>query len=405
MSEVFETERRKEALKGLIRMLHEGVSPEEAKDEFADVTTDVTPTELVLIEQELIQEGMPREEVMRLCDVHLSLFRDSIEAEGHIASPGHPVYILMEEHKALIILSNELAAIADGLSQAVTYDSKLMQRLDVAMDNVRNSESHYVREENVLFPYLEKHGITQPPAIMWMEHDQIRGIKRNLYDSYENREDMAPDAFARQLKEVAVSLSEMLESHFNKENSILFPTAMQVMEQSEWRDAKQQFDELGYCPFTPETARVSALDENVATSTLPRDGEVTFETGSLPVKTLQSLLNTLPVDITFVDKDDTVRYFSDAPHRIFARTKAIIGRTVQNCHPQKSVHVVNTILDDFKQGRREHAEFWLDLHGRKVHIRYFAVRDLSGQYLGCLEVTQDVTEIQKLLGQKRLLDG
>ena len=397
---------RKESLKSLIRKLHDGVPPDEAKAEFAGVTTDVSPAELAQIEQELIQEGMAREEVMRLCDVHLALFRDSIGGEGHIAPPGHPVHILMEEHKALLGLSSELSCVASELSEAgrLSWASASAERLEGIVANLRNSESHYVREENVLFPYLEKHGITQPPAIMWMEHDQIRGIKKGLYGLFESRGGMESSSFVGQLKEVAVSLAEMLAGHFSKENSILFPAAMQVMEEREWRDARRQFDDLGYCPFTPEAARVPVLDETEVGAVATRDGEVAFETGSVPEETLQALLNILPVDITFVDKDDVARYFSDAPDRIFPRARAVIGRTVQNCHPQKSVHVVNQILEDFKVGRREVAEFWIRMHGKMVHIRYFPVRNASGEYLGCVEVTQDITEIQKLTGEKRLLD-
>ena len=116
------------------------------------------------------------------------------------------------------------------------------------------------------------------------------------------------------------------------------------------------------------------------------------------------VLNTLPVDFTFVDQDDKVRYYSDSPHRIFVRTPAVIGRKVQNCHPQKSVHVVERILQEFKADRRDQAEFWIDLKGRFIHIRYFPLKDKVGNYIGVLEMAQDVTAIRKLKGEKRLLD-
>lgn len=131
---------------------------------------------------------------------------------------------------------------------------------------------------------------------------------------------------------------------------------------------------------------------------------IDFETGSFSVEELESLLDSLPVDITFVDKDDKVRYFSQSKDRIFVRTKAVIGRKVQQCHPQKSLHVVNKIVEDFKAGKRGVAEFWINLNDRLVYIRYFPVRNRSGEYLGVLEVTQDITDIQKITGQKRLLD-
>lgn len=129
-----------------------------------------------------------------------------------------------------------------------------------------------------------------------------------------------------------------------------------------------------------------------------------FETGSLSKEELQGVLNTLPVDITFVDKEDAVKYFSKGEERIFVRTKAVIGRKVQQCHPQKSVHIVNKIVEAFKTGKKNVAEFWIQLGDRLVHIRYFAVRDKDGKYLGTMEVTQDITEIKKIEGERRLLD-
>jgi len=136
---------------------------------------------------------------------------------------------------------------------------------------------------------------------------------------------------------------------------------------------------------------------------MAEEGQVVLETGSFSKEELEALLNTLPVDITFVDKENAVRYFSKAKNRIFTRTKAIIGRKVQQCHPPKSIHVVNKILDDFRNGHKDVAEFWIHSKERLIYIRYFAVRDTGGEYLGCLEVTQDITDIKKIEGEKRLL--
>ncbi len=134
------------------------------------------------------------------------------------------------------------------------------------------------------------------------------------------------------------------------------------------------------------------------------EGVLSFETGSLSKEELEALLDTLPVDITFVDKDDRVKYFNKAEKRVFVRTKAIIGRKVQMCHPQKSIHIVNRILESFRKGEKDVAEFWIAVNNRLVHIRYFAVRDRNGKYLGTMEVTQDITDIKKIEGEKRLLD-
>ena len=134
------------------------------------------------------------------------------------------------------------------------------------------------------------------------------------------------------------------------------------------------------------------------------DKKITFEIGSLSKEEIESIFNSLPVNISFVDKDDTISYFSPYKDRIFIRTKEVIGRKVQQCHPQKSLHVVNKILEDFKSGKRDVAEFWINFKGRLIHIRYFPVRNKNGEYLGCIEVTQDITDIKKIEGEKRLLD-
>jgi len=398
-------EDRKEVLKRLIKRLHEGEDPEKVKEGFKEVLRDATPTVISQIEEELIEEGMPREEVRRLCDVHLAVFKESLEKAKPMVPPGHPIQILSEEHKILLNFADELKNVARKTKEAEDLDSAAeeMKKLVRLTQCFKESESHYLREENVLFPYLEKHGVKQPPVMMWTEHDQIREIERSLY-RLGDREEMGFQAFAKRLDEVALSLGEMLSSHFYKENNILFPTALDVIGEDEWKDVRQQFDELGYCPFTPESARITFEETKGPVPKPEVEGTVAFETGTLPKDGIEAILNTLPVDITFVDEEDTVRYFSRSKDRIFARTKAIIGRKVQQCHPQKSVHVVEKILKAFKSGKKDVAEFWLNLRGRLIHIRYFAVRDDKGEYLGCLEVTQDITDIKKIEGERRLLD-
>lgn len=398
---------KKEALKNLIRSLHEGADLEKAKAKFKEVFGTVSSDDIARIEEELVVEGMPREEIHRLCEVHLALFRESIEKEETSDPKGHPVNILMEEHKILLEFAETLKEVAGKVRKAKSFeDSKDdVDRLGNTLEHLRESESHYLREENVLFPLLEKHGVTQPPAIMWMEHDKIRQIEKELFLTFETRSKVDFKSFTSNLEKASVALNEMLSSHFYKENNILFPTAMKVIEPPEWVDVRKQFDEIGYCCFTPEPAEF-IVEKIMAPSVIQTKpiAPISFETGSFTKEELEAVLNTLPIDITFVDKDDTVRYFSQGKDRIFVRTKAVIGRKVQQCHPQKSVHIVNQILESFKRGNKNVAEFWLNLKDKLVFIRYFAVRDKNGAYLGCLEVTQDITDIKKIEGEKRLLD-
>jgi DUF438 domain-containing protein len=398
-------EDRKQFLKSLLKRLHEGADPEQIKEEFKRTLGDVPATEIAQVEEELIKEGTTREQIQKFCDVHLAILKESFEKEGPLAPAGHPIRILMEEHKMLLQFADELKNVAKEIKGAKGLASvgKKMDQLNHIVKYLRDSESHYVREENVLFPSLEKHGIKEPPAVMWMEHDKIRDIKKSVYRIVDGRKGSAFKDFVKQLDTAALALAEMLSSHFYKENNILFPAALEVIGESEWLDIRRQFDELGYCCFTPEPAMV-AFGQTERPALKPEiEGMVSFETGNLSKEQIEAILNTLPVDVTFVDKDDTVRYFSQSKDRIFPRAKAIIGLKVQQCHPQKSVHVVNKILEDFRSGKRDVAQFWINLQGKLIHIRYFAVRK-GGAYLGCLEVTQDITDIKKIEGERRLLE-
>jgi len=401
---------RKEKLKEIIKQLHAGADPQKVKEKFKHLLEGVSPLEISKIEQELINEGISREEIQRLCEVHLAVFREQLEKQKLAAPAGHPVNILMEEHKIMLQLSeklNKVASIIEERNNLGEIENEV-EELKHIKEDFLDSEKHYLREENVLFPFLEKHGITEPPAIMWMEHDKIREKKKQLKNLTENINSLDFQVFKKQLREIAVALQDLLSNHFYKENNVLFPTALRVISDIEWRQIREEFDEIGYCCFTPPQVTIKP-SIGVATKPEVKITRVTpdiieFESGTLSKDELEAILNTLPVDITFVDKDDRVKYFNKGEERIFVRTKAVIGRKVQQCHPQKSIHIVNRILDAFKKGEKDVAEFWIQKGNRLIHIRYFAVRDKNGKYLGTMEVTQDITDIKKIEGEKRLLD-
>jgi PAS domain S-box-containing protein len=396
---------KKRMLKEIVKQLHDGVPPQEVKEKFKQILKDTSSEDIAKIEQELVKEGMPREELQRLCDVHLAVFGEQLEKHELQTPPGHPISILMEEHKILTQRAERLGILAKMIEEAcdVVYVGDVLTEVQGIVKDFVDAEKHYLREENVLFPMLGKHGITEPPAIMWMEHNQIRDIKKRLRSLVENWNAISFYDFKTQLGEVAKPLCSILPSHFFKENNILFPAALQVVTSEEWEEARKEFDEIGYCCFTPSHVTVALQTEKRKTQT-PPEGLLQFETGSLSKEEAEAILDTLPIDISFIDKDDRVKYFNKAEKRIFVRTKAIIGRTVQMCHPQESVHIVNRIIEAFRKGEKDSAEFWITLDNRLVHIRYFAVRDKDGKYLGTMEVTQDLTDIKKIEGQKRLLD-
>lgn len=246
-------EDRKNILKEVLRQLHAGADPQEVKEKFKQFLENVSPLEISRIEQELIQEGVPREEIQRLCDVHMAVFREQLEKQKFNVAGDHPINILIEEHKMMLQLAEKLTLTASKIQKVsdasqIAEENRALQHLAIEF---RDSEKHYLREENVLFPVLEKHGITEPPAIMWMKHDQIREKKKALNSIAENCNALNFQDFKFQLAELAKALSNFLASHFFKENNILFPTALRLIKEEEWKEIKSDFDEIGYCCFTP----------------------------------------------------------------------------------------------------------------------------------------------------------
>lgn len=403
MSEVINNrEYRQKVLKELIMELHDGKSPEEVKARFAGLIEGVSPSEISDMEQNLIMEGMPIQEVQRLCDVHAAVFKGSIE-EIHRPQkpedqPGHPIHTFKMENREIEKLLN--GKLKDDLKAFKYSDAKeniykLIEDLNLLWD----IDKHYSRKENILFPYLEKYGITAPPKVMWGVDDEIRDeikkIKRDLSEYTNSNEEI-------------VSKSEELINRINemvfKEENILFPMALDTLTEDEWIKIESDGDEVGYCMTEPKTRwKPNRVDVEKEETNVEPNGSINLGTGLLSVKEIGAMLNHMPFDITFIDKDDVVKYFSLGEERIFARTKAVIGRTVQNCHPPASVHIVEKMIEDFKEGKKEHEDFWIKMGNMYVYIRYFAVRDEKGEYLGTMEVTQNIKPIQDIQGEKRLV--
>jgi len=396
---------KKAQIKEAIRQLHAGVPPEQVKEKFKGVFEGTDSLEIAKIEEELAKEGMKHEEMQRLCDVHLAVFKDQIEKQHPDLKPSQPISILLEEHRIMTKMAEDLMGYANKILKVtdIQYVGEDIHQIEHLTADFTDAEKHYVREENVLFPMLEKHGITEPPSIMWMEHNQIREIKKKLQALIKDFKPEGFEGFKQELWDASKELATKLSSHFYKENNILFPASLSVITEQEWVDIRGEFDNIGYCCFTPPELIAAPKETAQAQPKVPT-GEVTFDFGSLNPSQLNPLLNTLPIEITFIDQEETVRYFNKPAKIIFIRTKAVIGRKVQNCHPAKSLDTVMRIVQSFKSGKKDVAEFWITLNDRFIYIRFFAVRDAEGKYLGTVEVVQDVTDIRALQGEKRLLD-
>ncbi len=395
--EINNREHRKEVLKDLLRKLHSGQTVDDVKQEFDQAFSGVSSSEISEAEQALIADGMPVSEIQRLCDVHSAVFKGSIE-EIHAPVdssqiPGHPAHTLKAENHAITQLINErgrpaLKAYHDGNLSA--------GEVTAMIDELSQIDRHYLRKENLFFPYLEQYGITAPPKVMWGVDDEIRVLLKEASVMVETGD----QTVETKLEDAFVRIEEMIF----KEENILLPMMLDTLQPEEWQKIAQESAELGYCLIDEPIQWQPAVEPKAEIPpATPKTNAISMPTGFLSPKELTHMLNTLPIDITFVGKDDTVRYFSQGTERIFPRTKAIIGRKVSNCHPPASVHIVEGIVADLKSGKKDHEDFWIKMGDNYIYIRYFAVRDDQGEYLGVLEVTQNIAPIQQLTGEKRLV--
>ena len=398
---------RQAALKGIIKDLHAGGDMEVLKQRFKDLIQGVEAPEIAKIEQELMNEGMPAEEIKRLCDVHVEIFKEALEEQDRPEPPlGHPVHTYMKENRASEKIMSDTSMLMGLLGQppAPQAFEAHRQKLGELIEELSEINTHYTRKENQLFPMLEAHHFTGPSQVMWSIHDDIRAQMKQARDAFAGGDALQTVA---SLQEAIQAIRDMIY----KEEHILFPTSLDMLTDSEWVKVKEGEPDIGFAWVVPDEGWPDEiLKETAAPAPEPEEvlqdvaGALGLNTGRMTLEQINLVLTHLPVDLTFVDENDRVAYYSEGPERIFPRSPAIIGREVRNCHPPNSVHMVNKILDAFKSGSRDSAAFWIELGGKFIYIRYFPVRDADGHYRGCLEVSQDLTEIRKLEGQNRLLD-
>ena len=407
MSELINnSEKRKELLKHMILQLHAGEAPAEARKQLVNLLTKIPYGEVVEVEQELISEGTLSEaEVLKFCDIHSEALDGHIDLSGmKIVPPGHPVDTFKKENK-------ELLKVVDQLDESYRKLSSLKDDHDIAswflemkshFNNLMDVEKHYLRKENLLFPYLEKYGITGPPKVMWGKHNEIRELLKAAIEVLNNPEDMSLEEADAAVKFVLKPASDQVADMTMKEDQILLPMVMDKLTEIEWYEIYKQTLEIGFCLYDPE---FEWKPENLDTmhEDEKQDDLIHLPSGSFTKAELQAIMNSLPVDMTFVDKNEKVKYFSQGRERIFHRSRAILNRDVKLCHPPSSVHIVEQIIDDFRSGRQDHAPFWIQMKGKFIFIEYFALRDENGNYLGTLEVSQDLTERRALQGEQRIL--
>ncbi|MDV3104567.1 DUF438 domain-containing protein [Thermococcus waiotapuensis] len=435
-------EYKKEQLKELLLRIHRGESVEKLKEEFRQVLSGISPLEIPIIEQELVKEGISAKDIAKMCDLHVELFREAVkgtdELEEKDLPDGHPLKTLYQENKEILKDAEILNLYAKTL--ATTKDERMREEilgvLEEIVGNLRKiGSTHYNREEMLIFPYIERRGLTAIATVLWTKHDEIRFMIKYLAELLRKRSEMPWEEFVERFKakagEAAFALSDMVF----RENNIFYPTLKALLSEGEWKAIRMQEKEAGFYKVNPpawdpgedvkplhpweinpelSVEQLLSLPKEVQgalrgqplefdRSKLKREGDIDLGTGYLNLKELKAIFEALPVDVTFIDRDDRVRFFSPG-ERIFERTLSVLGRPVQLCHPPKSVHIVNKILQAFKEGRKREATFWLRLGEKYVYIRYVPLFDENGEYMGTLEITMDIAPYKAIEGEKRLLD-
>jgi len=400
---------RKQVLKKLILKLHEGTDPHQVKNELRETLKSIPYGEVVEVEQELISEGLPEEEVLQLCDVHGEVLDGSIDQSGSQSIPeGHPVDVFIMENKAL----NEVVEKTFGLLRSLDMveDEDFQERvylLQGCFNELMDVDKHYQRKEYLVFPYLEKHEITGPPKVMWGKHDEIREHLKGCLEILLNKKLKKPD-LEESLELLFYPVLKEIQDMVKKEEDILFPMAMDTLTEEDWWNIHQQTLEIGFTLYDPQTDwKPEGFESMQGSDTdgkgLTNEGNLQLPSGSFNAQEIKAILNTAPVDMTFVDKNDKVKYFTQGSERIFTRSRSIINRDVRLCHPPGSVHIVEKIIEDFKAGKEDKASFWIQMKGKFILIEYYALKDDNGEYLGTLEVSQNLAEARALEGERRIL--
>lgn len=409
MSEIIDnSSQRKEMLKHMILELHKGENVDVLRNQLMKTLKSIPYSEVVAVEQELISSGqLSDKDVLQFCDLHAAVMEGNIEIKDvHSTPPGHPINTFVNENAAIKAEAEKIMLLISELKNLNADEfAKQIVKIRAGFNLLYDVDKHYKRKEYLLFPFLEKRGITGPPKVMWGKHDEIRELLKQsiagLADdklTKENFDELAHKALFPALEQVTGMIM--------KEEQILLPMSIDAVEKSGWIQIYKETPEFGYCLVDP-TGEWDAAEEAEGTEPAVQyqhsDG-IRLSSGAFSMKELEALFVHLPVDITFVDANDKVRFFSHSPNRVFERNLSILGRDVRMCHPPGSVNIVEQIINDFKSGKENKARFWLsNFMGRFVVIDYVALRSKDGEYLGVVETTQDITELRALEGDQRLL--
>lgn len=385
--EDYTMEERQEILKNLMLRLHAGEDKEVIQEEFNEVFDEISPYEIQLMERNLMSEGITFAEIMSLCNVHANLMGSKVNTQTSVADfeqPGHPVHVMKMENLAIRGALDRVERLL--VNYLETKDSTIEKGLRRQISLLDQFENHYQRKEYAMFPIMEKKGITAPPKVMWGVHNQIRDLYRDFKKALNDGKEST-------LEEFQIARDEMLEM-IQKEENILIPMVEQVFHVDDWETIASQSPEYGYCIVKPEKewAVKKSFSPVKEETQVESEGDIPLSTGSLSLKELNLILNLLPMELSFVDAQNIVKYYNEGngEEKIFKRTPSAIGRDVILCHPPRVHETVQTIFEQLKSKQKEKEEMWFKTEDKMVHVTYHAVWDEEGKYMGCLEYVQDI---------------
>ncbi|GEK91844.1 DUF438 domain-containing protein [Alkalibacterium kapii] len=408
-------------LKSILQSLHEGASPESIQETFDEHFQGVSAIEISLMEHELIDSDdndITFEDVMKLCNVHANLFKNRVTEPGEVSEfekPGHPIHIMRTENQAMRAAVMRINRITKNLGQA-PFEEGLLKGLSNQLDLLGQFDTHYKRKEEVWFPVMEKYGHDAPPKVMWGVDDQIRDLFKQVIRDLDNIKEVGKEGIQKSFESFAYEFNEMIF----KEETILIPLVLEIFNEDDWWKIARDSEEYGYTIVRPETKwepeRVefdtsgksdhgTVGSESVGVISQSETSELPFGKGFLTLNEVAKILDLLPLELTFINKDNVFKYFNDSipnEEKAFPRPASAIGREVKNCHPPKSLDMVLRLIDDLSSGKKDKESMWFPRkNGQFIHVTYVAVRDDDGSYMGILEYVQDIQPLRELRGMKR----
>lgn len=393
---------RQQALLKILHYIQDGGDFTEAKKMFQESFDKVDVSEITAAERELIAQGLDPRKIQYLCNVHADVFKGDIKenaANPDFATPGHPVNTFKQENVVIKSLVNDYL-LPNLKKWEKDYSEQTLSKIKQALSDLATIGKHYARKETSFFPLMTKYGITAPPQVMWGVDDKIRRLIKEA-NNVVNENDVDPAKLRKIIDEVS---HEVLEMIF-KEEEIMVPMIDEVASPADWGNVKDEEKQIGYTLINPpmnwkpkeEPKTAGPLSVDHLSSLF-----INFKEGALNLEQLSAILDLLPFALTFVDENDKVAYFGGGA-AIFPHSKNAIGNSVFSCHTPESKPIVEKIFQDLHSGKKKVVTYWFKpkMLGRMLYLRYYAVHNKDGKYLGCLEVAEDITDIQKLSGQKK----